>query len=344
MLSTARKSTNVRTIKLPAGRQLGGLPDSDFWATLEDDENDEFASDAGQLAASSGMTTVAESKLTFWGMPGQATTFPRSSCRAVTTLRSTEISSVNAGTVAYATQHEAIQAIRDAVTNISKALISFPGYRPMTTLLSAEAVPGFNVDIVAYSAHHGLVHDAVSKLSGRLIPYTERLLPENVTFPRIASRLDPNTSTTLWADFVEVHQPITNGRPGTTALQEPDLTARIAHRLAQIPAIIRAVDSVLPSREVIDATQRISGYLPVGTVLPQIEVDDSTGSLSLVWRDRLHRNAFSLEITNSDFVVGVGVGPKFSRFKPWRHPISNERKIVAEFESSPTTRELLSGA
>jgi hypothetical protein len=126
--------------------------------------------------------------------------------------------------------------------------------------------------------------------------------------------------------------------------QKPDLTARIALRLADIPDMIRAEDSVLPTEEVVSAAILVSGYLPATTVLPQIEIDDSTGSISLVWRDHLHDNVFSLEIPNSRYLVGVGYGKDFSKFKPWRHSISDERKIVGEIEACEAARKLLSGA
>jgi hypothetical protein len=127
-------------------------------------------------------------------------------------------------------------------------------------------------------------------------------------------------------------------------ITRPDLTARIALRLADIPEIGRAEDSVFPSEDVINATIRVAGYLPATTAAPQIELDDSMGSISLVWRDKSNENVFSLEIPNSRFAVGVGFGTEFLKFKAWRHLISDERKIVAEIEASEATRKLLRGA
>lgn len=126
-------------------------------------------------------------------------------------------------------------------------------------------------------------------------------------------------------------------------LGTPDLTVRIAHRLARIPELPHAEDSVLPSSELIDAALRVAGYLPAGSVLPQIEVDDSAGSIAFVWRDDASESAFSLEIPNPRVVIGVAVGKAFAKYKPWRHSISEERKIVEEFQSSGPVRRLLSG-
>ncbi|BAM87635.1 hypothetical protein S58_16270 [Bradyrhizobium oligotrophicum S58] len=126
-------------------------------------------------------------------------------------------------------------------------------------------------------------------------------------------------------------------------LGTPDLTVRIAHRLARIPELPHAEDSILPSSELIDAALRVAGYLPTSSVLPQIEVDDSAGSIAFVWRDDASESAFSLEIPNPRVVIGVAVGKAFAKYKPWRHSIFEERKIVEEFQSSGPVRRLLSG-
>ncbi|MCK1517125.1 hypothetical protein IVB22_32405 [Bradyrhizobium sp. 190] len=122
----------------------------------------------------------------------------------------------------------------------------------------------------------------------------------------------------------------------------PDLTTRVAYRLAEIPEMARAADSILPGVDVLAAAQQIVGYLPALTVLPEIEIDDSTGAISLVWRDQ--ENAFALEIPNSRIVIGVGFGKEFSTFKPWRHAVSDERKIMSEIETYKPIQKLLSGS
>jgi CheY-like chemotaxis protein len=125
---------------------------------------------------------------------------------------------------------------------------------------------------------------------------------------------------------------------------QPDVTTKVAYRLSQISEMVRAPDSILPSQKLIDAAIQVVGYLPATTRLPQIEIDDSNGAISLVWRDLADQNTFSLEIPNPRHVVGVGFGRNFPKFKPWRYLISDERRIIGAIESSETAKKLLSNA
>ncbi len=128
------------------------------------------------------------------------------------------------------------------------------------------------------------------------------------------------------------------------AFLQPDLTTKVAYRLAQVSEMERAPDSIMPDQEVINAAVRVIGYLPATTRMPQIEIDDSNGAISLVWRDSDDQNTFALEIPNSRCVVGVGFGEGFSNFKPWRFLISEERKIVGAMQASEPAKKLLSDA
>lgn len=118
-----------------------------------------------------------------------------------------------------------------------------------------------------------------------------------------------------------------------------DLVTRVAHHLARIPQMVKASDSVLPSPDVIGAAQTVAGYLSPSAKLPQIEIDDSNGAISFVWRDQ--NNAFALEIPSARYVIGIGFGNGFAGYRPWRHLVTEERKIITEIEASETVRKLL---
>ncbi|WP_156527955.1 hypothetical protein [Bradyrhizobium stylosanthis] len=121
----------------------------------------------------------------------------------------------------------------------------------------------------------------------------------------------------------------------------PTFAAALELRLAEIPNIPAAPDSVLPDRDVINAARQIASYLPVLARLPEIEIDDSVGSISLIWRDDRRENSYSLEIPNARYVVGIGIGKRFSNARPWRHRISDERRITAEIQSSAAAQDLM---
>jgi hypothetical protein len=148
-----------------------------------------------------------------------------------------------------------------------------------------------------------------------------------------------NTVSALGA-LIKKEKLAASGTPSVFVVKQ-DLVTRVAHRLARIPDIVHAPDSILPSADVISAAEKIVGYLPAETKLPQIEIDDSTGAISLVWRDSECQNTFALEIPNSRCVIGVGFGEDFSNFQPWRHLVSEELKIVSEIQTSEPIRRLL---
>jgi hypothetical protein len=124
----------------------------------------------------------------------------------------------------------------------------------------------------------------------------------------------------------------------------PDIATRIAHRLDAIEEIDIDEDGILPSLGAVDAARRVAGYLPRDTVMPRIEIDDSVGSISFVWKDSESRNSFSLEFPNADVVLGIGAGPTGRKVEPWQCVVADERRMLSNLESSTFVKALLSGA
>ena len=98
--------------------------------------------------------------------------------------------------------------------------------------------------------------------------------------------------------------------------------------------------SVAPSDTVCRDIETVSGYLPSGTKQPEVEVDETTGTVTLVWPRSDYSSTFSLVFTGAASVMGILLGSEASQ--SWKHPVYQEATIARALEV-PGVHRLLIG-
>jgi len=164
---------------------------------------------------------------------------------------------------------------------------------------------------------------------------------------RCASQISKSFAGLTWAEFcVGPAESIFGGTIRTRHYMAPNARRTVSHSapdflLTNRDRSVRAlIDSALmdlangwagpgslaPSAAVVRDALRLADLLPRGTSLPDVEVDDSTGHVSLIWWDESRRITFALSLTGSEHVIGTMSGPKgttFAKYQPWRAALSD---------------------
>lgn len=121
----------------------------------------------------------------------------------------------------------------------------------------------------------------------------------------------------------------------------------IIRKLARLKEDWAGPGSVRPSPLVIAAVERVASYLPGSTRMPEVEVDDSTGEVTLLWWAEDLSSSFSLVFPDGNTVLGVSSALD-GKYPPiWRFSIAEERHLerhlVGALEAEFSSR-LLAGA
>ena len=72
--------------------------------------------------------------------------------------------------------------------------------------------------------------------------------------------------------------------------------------------------------------EQVGSYLPSHTKQPEVEVDESTGSVSLIWSQQSPAASVTLVFTGDGTVIGVVIGHSFKA--RWKHSVTNDRAIL----------------
>ncbi len=86
--------------------------------------------------------------------------------------------------------------------------------------------------------------------------------------------------------------------------------------------------------------ERVGFYLPAHAKQPDVEVDESTGSVSLIWSQHSPSTSVTLVFTGDGSVIGIVIGHSFRA--RWKHPVSNDQAILNAL-SVATARVVLLG-
>lgn len=120
--------------------------------------------------------------------------------------------------------------------------------------------------------------------------------------------------------------------------------AKILEDLESLPESWAGPEGVRPSHAVLRDVERVVNYLPSKTETPEVEVDHTTGFVTLTWWSPSAEASFSLVFVDGGRVVGVTSRVSGEVLPPWKYDVRDERKIVSSIEQSPLAMSLLNGA
>lgn len=90
---------------------------------------------------------------------------------------------------------------------------------------------------------------------------------------------------------------------------------------------LEALDVGAPSEQTINAVCEFSTQIPPSFPYPDVEHDDSSGSVSLRWHGVRSRRVFSINFVNKNEIVATLMPPEQGKQSLWRFQMSDERKI-----------------
>jgi len=189
------------------------------------------------------------------------------------------------------------------------------------------------------SAVRELLPDSLSSLMGDM-RYLEMYIPDISLNSRIALESNIDGAVLMhernWFAFIQGFAKTSEAEGWVTCV------SRAAGRIERLrPEGQDNPDVVWPTSTVLKNFELISGYLPNSINIPDIEIDDSVGSISLVWVDSSVQRSFSLTIPSGGEVIGVITSTSPARSASWKLPVSDDRKIVGKIEMDVDAKELV---
>jgi hypothetical protein len=120
-------------------------------------------------------------------------------------------------------------------------------------------------------------------------------------------------------------------------------SAKIVESLEELQDGWAGEDSIRPIPGIVDAIGQVALCLPASTRMPEVDVDSSSGTVSLNWWDRAEENCFSLVFPSETIVIGI-TSKMEHRPQSWRHEVSDEAIIADEIERSDFALAILESA
>jgi hypothetical protein len=108
----------------------------------------------------------------------------------------------------------------------------------------------------------------------------------------------------------------------------------IAFELRRLDVGDASSDIGKPAENVINNIEQLQSCLTKHVDAPEVEIDESSGSVTLVWIAANKRASFSLVFTNSDMVLGVSSNSGGQKVRPWKLKITARKELVKALASS----------
>jgi hypothetical protein len=141
----------------------------------------------------------------------------------------------------------------------------------------------------------------------------------------------------------------TSGQPNAYQVQHENIEAvgqwlteadQIARELGRLESGWAGPDSLAPSDQAISDFELIAAMLPLDTVPPLVEVDESDGYISLRWRRVPDGTSFTLVFNGKSEVIG-NLATANTTYEPWKLSIRDEATIAVKLDHDDVRQAIL---